>query len=188
MKRFLTAGAILLLAGAGCSFLGDHEDSVLMPLDVGNTWTYLVSDHTDPVARRTYRVIDHIKDGDLTFAQIEIEEVSLAGDDTTMTSIYAINEVGLVFYEAPRLGSSVIDYFRYPIDRNDTYYSPNGSQMCTSTAEGIQVPAGSFDVIIYGPCRGYDENRTMFVLETGMAFSGDYEGGRAYHLSSFDLR
>lgn len=187
MQRLLTLIALLCVGMAGCSMFEERDQTVLMPLSVGNSWTYLVTESRQPVARLTYRVVDHIDSGPMTFAEIEMSEVPLGGGDTTVTSMYAVNELGLSFYKAPRLGSEVIDYFRHPVERHDRYWSPNGNQMCTSRAEEIAVPAGSFDVLIYGPCENFDANRSMFAPETGMTYSGDYDA-RALHLSSFELK
>ena len=187
MERVLAACPVVLVAFAACSMFGDHEDRVLMPLDLGNSWTYTVTQARVPSARLTYRIVDHIRNDNTTFAAIEIEEVSLTGDVLSADTIYAANEVGLTFFGAPNYGSEVIDYFRFPVERHDRYWSPNGDQMCTSSAEDIAVPAGSFDVLIYGPCEDYDANRTMFVPDTGMTYSGDYDK-RALHLATFDLK
>lgn len=186
MRNLLIICVLIAVSTSSCSLFGEREDRVLMPLLVGNEWTYTVTERGEFVAFEQYRVTRHVKNRTFTFAELLIDTKSLNGDLLDQRTIYAINESGLSFYESPSIYGKRTDHYRFPMYNEHSYNITPGRTMCASEASDIEVPAGTFDVMIYGLCDAFVQNRTMISPGIGIVFMGNYET-RAHRLTSFTL-
>lgn len=183
--------AVSIVAGMLLPACGLFEEEaprpVLMPLAEGNTWTYTMTLAGEPAATVTYRVGGRVPVDRFEYTRIDIERHTFATGEVTFETLYAYHDEGLWYYDSAGPRRRVLAYFRYPIDPGDFYYNVFEKQICTEAAEDVDMPAGTFDAIVYGECVNFGPTRTMFAPGVGPIFWGDL-AGEAFYLVDYDVK
>ena len=135
--------SILLLTFTSCKTdnpvdVNTPSTSVLLPLDVGNSWTF---------RRTVYNTDGSINYSD-TITQKIVKDSSLYGFQWSFESyeqiLYQNDEQGLwIFYTEPRL------YYRYPSFRNVNFVQNFDTVTVISTDTLVTTPAGTFHCYHY---------------------------------------
>lgn len=190
MRRLLLV-LFLFSCSSGCILTVGEEESVpeapLVPLEVGNRWTYLVTEKTQLTGFRTYRVVGMKDIKGIEAAEIEITTEFINKTNPAPETIYAYNREDGLWWNLKEGGRSVSGtFFQFPAVHDDRYIS-SAKEMCIGYAESLQIPAGFFEAFIYGDCTNFDDHRTMYAPGVGLLFEGNYEK-TAYHLSTFELK
>lgn len=185
----MSAPAVLCLAlsvGACSVFPERDTPPVLVPLEVGNRWVYLDATAfvvTGTITVRVERTVElHRRAGFL----LSVVRKGLTGTVVSTDTVLAYHETGYNVHQTASEMSELAEYWRFPVEEGERFLAPQLGETCHATAEGVQVPAGTFEVLIYGACVDFDEDRTMFADGVGMVYSGN-SGKRALFLSEYQV-
>jgi hypothetical protein len=187
----LLAGLLLASGAAGCTaVLGDEDPpppQVLMPLDVGNRWTYTVIQAGEATAVETWEVTREVQFGGTVYAQIVKTNARLNNNRVTVDTTYALNRADGLWLDATLERGQITQgtFYKFPVAAGAKFYDPV-EQICTATAEGTEVPAGTFGGYLYGRCEDFDAHRVLFTPEVGMIFAGNLDATLAV-LGSYEL-
>ena len=181
----LAAALVAALALAACDGGPgpDLADGPILPLDVGNTWTYEADG--EPALRLTVgQPVD--VEGEPYFA-LRIAEGNRTSDEYARAVGDDPDPLGAeLLYLAPISGGATYreaTVYRYPID-GGTYV--DGGRTYRVARERVTVPAGTFEVVTYS---GYDGDPTVSAsFAPGVGIVRFFDGSDARVLADYTVR
>lgn len=156
--------AMMLAAFAGCSLFGSEEAEVieregpLVPLAVGNTWTFEQRGDEEGARRYTARLTEVREISGETYLQFLLnygtsEETSQFFRDSTAAGA-RVGTISLFYVEERDYQEST--FFAYPAEDGETYEYTDVRGLTFTyevEAETVETPAGTFRAYTYS---GYD--------------------------------
>jgi len=188
-SKYLITFILLSVTIVNCNILQPKhkkEADVLMPLAIGNSWTY--SDNN--IGTYTITIVDK--------KSINGKDYYLAVDDAYQDTTLLKNESnGLSFVDKYDDNYYEYVFLRYPFDKTLNYSQTNdlgGSVSYNAYKEKVDVPAGTFDCFIYEyksdeyklPNGGYESVSGNLAFAPGVGIVGDSDGNSK--LISYDLK